>query len=292
VNGTRRSYGRRWLDAARHPARRDGAVLWALLALPWVIALVLVRRHHHLDVGGWTLVLAASVGLPTLWVAWAAFRDARRSATADRGPGMAQLADELAAAVGKQWNQEAAMRRLYDPYPLPVSWAASDQDLTDVWDLLVELAASRAGWPSPAPGQPRPAGPDDLAGKGGELADVLDRVPTGRLVVLGEPGTGKTMLMVRLVLDLLARRAAGGPVPVLVPVASWDPSGQDLLGWLITRLMIDYPALAGPPPAGAGEPTRAAALLAAGLILPVLDGLDEIPDQVRGPGSGSSETYV
>jgi GTPase SAR1 family protein len=38
-------------------------------------------------------------------------------------------------------------------------------------------------------------------------------VPTGRLVVLGEPGAGKTILMGRLVLDLLARRADGGPVP-------------------------------------------------------------------------------
>jgi hypothetical protein len=43
------------------------------------------------------------------------------------------------------------------------------------------------------------------------LADVLERVPTGRLVVLGEPGAGKTILMVRLVLDLLARRAGDGP---------------------------------------------------------------------------------
>ena len=107
-------------------------------------------------------------------------------------------------------------------------------------------------------------------------------MPTGRLVVLGEPGSGKTMLMVRLVLDLLAARAAGGPVPVLAPVASWDPSGQDLRDWLATRLITDYPALAGPPPAGAAGPTRAAALIEAGLILPVLDGLDEIPGPVRG----------
>ena len=255
VNGTRRSYGRRWLDVARHPARRDGALLWTLLVLPWVVALVLVRRHHHLDVGGWTLVLTASVGLPTLWVTWAAFRDSRRSAAAGGGPGMAQVADELAAAVGKQWDQEAAVRRLNDPYPLPVSWAAADDDMTDAWDLLVQLADSGAGWPSPSPGQVWAAGPDCLAGAGDELAEVLERVPTGRLVVLGEPGAGKTMLMVRLVLDLLARRAAGGPVPVLAPVASWDPSGQDLRDWLSVRLMTDYPALAGPPPPGAAEST-------------------------------------
>ena len=95
---------------------------------------------------------------------------------------------------------------LNDPYPLPVSWHAADLSLTDPWDSLVKLATSGAGWPQPPPVQTWAAGPDDLAGKGGELVELLARVPTGRLVVLGEPGSGKTMLMVRLVLDLLARR--------------------------------------------------------------------------------------
>jgi len=113
------------------------------------------------------------------------------------------------------------------------------------------------------------------------LVEVLGRVPTGRLVVLGEPGAGKTMLMVRLVLDLLARRSVGGPVPILASIASWNPAEQDLRRWLIAQLMIDHPALAAPPPVGMDESTRAGALLASGLILPVLDGLDEIPDGVR-----------
>ena len=260
-------------------------MLWALLVLPWVVGLVLVRRHHHLDAGGWTVVLTVSLGLPTLWVAWAAFRDTRRSGAAESGLGLLRIAAELAAAVGRQWGKEAAMRRLNDPYPLPVSWEAAAADLTAPWESLAELAASGAGWPQPAPGRVWAAGPDELAGDGGELADVLGKVPTGRLVVLGEPGSGKTMLMVRLVLDLLAARAAGGPVPVpvLAPVASWDPSRQDLRDWLATRLITDYPALAGPPPAGTAGPTQAAALLEAGLILPVLDGLDELPEAARGP---------
>ena len=196
---------------------------------------------------------------------------------------MGQVADQLAVAVGAQWEAEAAVRRLNDPYPLPVSWGPADESLTDSWDLLVKLASSGAGWPAPPPTGTWAAGPDDLAGQGGELAEVLARVPTDRLVVLGEPGAGKTMLMVRLVLDLLARRDPGGPVAFLAPIASWDPSAQDLRGWLAARLVIDHPALAAPPPADATEPTQAAALLAVGLILPVLDGLDEIPDQVRGP---------
>jgi predicted NACHT family NTPase len=113
--------------------------------------------------------------------------------------------------------------------------------------------------------------------------EVPARVPTGRLVVLGEPGAGKTMLMVRLVLDLLARRAAGGPVPFLASIASWNPEEQELRNWLADELLIDHAALARPPAEGRTEPTQAAALLASGLVLPVLDGLDEIPEQVRGP---------
>ncbi len=98
-------------------------MLWALLVLPWVAGLALTRRHH-LDAGGRAVVLTVSLGLPTLWVTWATFRDARRSGAAESGPGMPRMADELAAAVGTQWGKEAAVRRLNDPYPLPVSWPA------------------------------------------------------------------------------------------------------------------------------------------------------------------------
>jgi NACHT domain len=258
-------------------------VALALLLLPWVVALVLVSRHHHLDAAAVAVVVAFSVGLPPIWLAWAAYRGPRRSGAPVSGLGMAEVADQLAIAVGTQWEAEARMRRLNDPYPLPVSWASADASLTDAWDSLVKLAGSGAGWPPPPAARTWTTGPDGLAGESGELAEVLARVPTGRLVVLGEPGAGKTMLMVRLVLDLLARRAEGGPVPILASVASWNPAGQDLRSWLSERLQIDHPALASPPPTGTDEPTQAAALLAAGLILPVLDGLDEIPEQVRGP---------
>ena len=67
--------------------------------------------------------------------------------------------------------------------------------------------------------------------------------------MLGEPGAGKTMLMVRLVLDLLASRQAGMPVPFLVPLASWNPLGQSLDEWLTTRLTVNHSALT----AAAGE---------------------------------------
>ena len=258
--------------------RRDGAIALALFLLPAVVALVLWRLHKPLDIA--TLV-AVIVGLPTLWVAWATYRDSKRPKFP---PDMAHVADQLAKAVGDQWSAEATVRRLNDPYPLMVSWASADPSLTGSWVSLVRLASSGAGWPPPPPPRTWAAGPDGLAGADRDLVEVLGRVPTGRLVVLGEPGAGKTMLMVRLVLDLLARRPAGGQVPILASVTSWNPADQDLRSWLEAQLVITYPFLAAAPPPGTGGPSQAAVLLASQppLILPILDGLDEIPEQVRG----------
>ena len=211
VTGGGRPGRRRWLAAARHPTQRNGTVAFVLLLLPWAVALVQVLHHHHLDSGAVGIVVGLSVGLPALWLAWVGYLEASRSGSRASELSLEQVADQLADAVGAQWQAEAAVRRLNDPYPLPVSWLAADEVLTDSWDSLEMLAGSGAGWPVPPPAGTWAAGPDGLEGTGSDMVDVLPRVPTGRLVVLGEPGAGKTMLMVRLVLDLLARRPSGGP---------------------------------------------------------------------------------
>jgi hypothetical protein len=110
---------RHLLAAARHPARRDGVIALLLFVLPWV-ALLVVRRHH-LDVGTVVAVIsalaAASIGLSTLWLTWAALREAKRSGSRVSGLNLDQVADQLAIAVGAQWEAEVRVRRLNDPLP-------------------------------------------------------------------------------------------------------------------------------------------------------------------------------
>lgn len=280
VSGLRRPVRWRWLDGRRRPTRRDGWMATALFVVPWTLLVML--PGHRLDTvtvfAIITVVATASVGLPTVWLSWANLRAAKAD-----GPDLAQIADELASRLGAQWAAEAEAQGLNDPYPLPVAWTAAGPALADGLEVLRTLATTGSGW-SVRGRENWAESPEDLAGGGArKLADTLAAVPAGRLVVLGAPGSGKTVLMVGLVLDLLNpdRRSSGGPVPVLATLASWDPSGQGLHDWLGATLMTGYPDLGAEAPAGSAGGNRFEALLEARLILPVLDGLDEIPESAR-----------
>ncbi|MFF0739166.1 NACHT domain-containing protein [Streptomyces sp. NPDC004111] len=195
---------------------------------------------------------------------------------------LAARADDLATAVHGLWEKESLRRMLGDPAPLSVRWEAVDPGLVQDWHGLVALARTGAGWPVPPAEGSWAGGPGELAGEG-RLTDVLARIPTGRLVVLGERGAGKTILLVRLVLDLIARRTPGAPVPVLFSLSSWDPVHQDLRTWLEQRLTVDFTGLNRKVPGRLhGRRTVARALLDEGFVLTLLDGFDELPAGVRG----------
>jgi hypothetical protein len=246
--------------------RRLGVACLVVAAGVSVLALLLGRYVAP--------AVSAGVGASSLVLALAAF-DAARTERAQAVP-LAAIADDLAAAVFAQWQDEDRMRALKDPCPLPVSWEAAE-----------DLAEDRKDTANAARGRPGIVGdsladsPKCPAAEDGGLAHVLDAVPTGSLIVLGEPGSGKTTLLLHLVLDLLGRRVPGNRVPVLLSLASWDPTGQSLHRWLADQLTLNYDGLSEPAPSAVGDLSRARALLDRQFVLPVLDGLDEIPAAVR-----------
>ncbi|MFE1797747.1 NACHT domain-containing protein [Streptomyces sp. NPDC059517] len=257
--------------------RRDGWVYFSL-ALVGTAGAVWLACRFDLPVA--STITAFLPSLAGMYLAWATFRNASHGQT--RGPAeLGLLADRLAAVAGEQWNAEIRLRGVNNPYPLPVSWDAADPVLSEPWELLCQIAL---GWPGGPPSDAGgwAGGPAELAGRDGEIAEVFARrVPTRRLVVLGTPGSGKTVLLIRCLLGLMHERAAGGPVPVLFPLASWDPTAQPLDRWMAQRLTRDYPLLGRPLDAHDGASESAVALVRAGLVLPLLDGFDELPVTAR-----------
>ncbi|MEV0698629.1 NACHT domain-containing protein [Saccharopolyspora sp. NPDC050389] len=159
---------------------------------------------------------------------------------------------DLSSAVRSHWRDEAARRGLLDPAPLAVSWRRIGEPIAD---HAINIEGSFSGRA------------DDLA----SLAASFRGLPRRRLVVLGEGGSGKTTLAILLVLALLKDAEPGDPIPAMVSIASWAPEQEHLHTWLIRRLEEDYPGLRR-----FGRKALEA-LVAERRIMPVLDGLDEIP---------------
>lgn len=179
-------------------------------------------------------------------------------------PEIRKALDHLSTEVQHRIKTEHRFGRVYDPTPIPVRWSLMVNQYTDHWQNIVGRERDGNGLPH--------------TGSLHDVADLFRAIPSNRLVVLGDIGSGKTVMLWELVLGLLKSQLAapGGLRVVLVPfsIAAWNPTKQSLHDWLILQVCMEFPELA--------KSTKERRSLATQLvrerrILPLLDGLDEIP---------------
>jgi hypothetical protein len=169
-----------------------------------------------------------------------------------------------------------------------------DGDSSDDLNLVVgKIAETQRGWVRAQldrrmPGTAKPIAltwaDDAHLGTPHQLDELVERflaglrvsgAPAARAIIVGQPGSGKTMLAALLIDAFL--NAASPPdallqVPVLFRLGGWNPSRKRLAEWLPLRLVEDHQFL---------DRKSAEGLLARHQIMPVLDGLDEIHESLH-----------
>lgn len=120
-----------------------------------------------------------------------------------------------------------------------------------------------------APDQPRQALPD-----GTRAIDKFDELGEGRtLLILGNPGGGKTTAMLELVRDLVQRAEldVSLPIPIVFNLSSWVDRNQKITDWLVQELRSKYQI----------SKKAAQTWLQDQQLLLLLDGLDEVEENLR-----------
>ncbi|HIK17392.1 MAG TPA: NACHT domain-containing protein [Leptolyngbyaceae cyanobacterium M33_DOE_097] len=119
---------------------------------------------------------------------------------------------------------------------------------------------------SQAPGQ---ALPDEAS-----VTSVFHQSGEGRtLLILGEPGSGKTIALLKLTQDLIARTEAdlGQPIPVAFNLSSWARKPQSINNWLIQELLEKYQV----------STSLGKTWIETESLILLLDGLDEVKAKQR-----------
>jgi hypothetical protein len=207
-----------------------------------------IRRHR---VWFWLLFgLVSALAMLLYWL------ERRRADEHPPPPGerpLERALGRLSRTVDDYWRREADRRGIGDhDLPLPLRWSVRTpggtfQRLAHAGTITESIVAAYRG-------------------------------STGRMVILGEPGSGKSALAMMLTRGLVKADDAEEPVPVLVSVSGWDPAEQELETFIADRIADDHSYLRSKSVYGRDAPAR---LLALGKIIPVLDGLDELLPEPR-----------
>lgn len=145
---------------------------------------------------------------------------------------------------------------------------ARDLELAPLIELGMEMLG---GMVESEPGMP--ASPEAVAVPSAQTIRDVFRAQGGSLLILGEPGAGKTTALLTIARDLLDRADAdpAAPVPVIFNLASWAATSRPIAAWMADELAEKYAV-----PADVGR-----VWLGVDCLVPFLDGLDEVRSDAR-----------
>ncbi len=158
--------------------------------------------------------------------------------------------------INAVWTEvdDRLRQSLHNAILIRLDMAEQRSQVSRPWDSELRTADQNA----------KPLPPDTL------IAEVFDRRDVGgKLLVLGNPGAGKTTTMLDLAAALVQRANANPdePIPVMVNLSSWQNPKQPFADWLLNELKLKY---------GVSQ-KLGQAWLSEKKLLPLLDGLDELP---------------
>ena len=116
------------------------------------------------------------------------------------------------------------------------------------------------------------------------ILDAFDS-GSGAMLVLGEAGHGKTTNLLRLARHLADRATDSNgvmsAVPVVLTLSTWRADDADLVAWMQRELVTKYLVSA----------RDALRLIEGGGVVPLLDGLDDVPLRAREPCAAAIEAF-
>ncbi|MGW3998308.1 hypothetical protein ACWEF6_32870 [Amycolatopsis sp. NPDC004772] len=238
----------------------------------WVFQVTLLEPAERGNASGYGQFVLAALG--TLIALWQLLGSRRKISGAD----VDRLVDNLAAAMRSQWEAAAAERGLLQPVPLPIRWRRCPEPVAGPVS-----AATRPRAFDPLPGIDHVTAAQLREGTHRTVHRIYGGLASGRLILVGGPGAGKSSAAVLLLLDALHYRRAQTspdqrariPVPVMFTLHGWDPDRTSFPDWVATKL-AESAAL----PGRRGR-RQVSNLLRDGRIAVFLDGLDEIPAAIR-----------
>jgi hypothetical protein len=260
-----------------HGLLQLAAVIAIVAGTIWLLYVV-YRSPHRQDLEAY-VAFVISVGTITVgWIVRAWHARIRQGSETIGAAELDHVTDLLAGAVKNQWTHVAADRGLLQPEPIPVRWQRPSLPVAGP----VSAAVGSERFP-PLPLLPAIGRQRLRAGRVSDLHAVYGGLGSGRLVIVGAPGSGKSGAAVLLLLAALKHREKVPeddrrrvPVPVMFTLHDWDPNRQRVREWITNQLQQTYPLLAGK-----GGAEEAAALLTEDKVAVMLDGLDEVPLELR-----------